>query len=33
VIDRDGVIVRKSSAPRLGAPVNENLIRRLIDAR
>jgi len=34
VIDRDGVIVKKViGAADWGAPVNENLIRRLIDAR
>ena len=34
VIDRDGVIVKKViGAADWGAPVNENLIRRLLDAR
>jgi hypothetical protein len=34
VIDRDGVIVKKViGAADWNAPVNENLIRRLLDAR
>ena len=34
VIDRDGVIVKKViGAADWDAPVNENLIRRLLDAR